>query len=404
MNKNSRNSINANEQSFQSIYLEPSPKTWQERIVFHDPVFQDEIPGVVALKSLELENLIGLVIAAPLNVLRHFRELVYETDRAEGWGQEDAATIIAKIVKTAKGLGAVIVYEQLGGEVPNVRPEDIPDGDEAGEGGEAAYFFDPLTKRKIVEKGPHYFDPTLVTLEDVTKKTSDRYEKSEAVTNPGIASYPKNITDVGRKVWDDIISGKEVDIFKYQSRKKRWEYAKYIYETECSRIGVPDYRPFTATNPAVIFKKLKSSQQQIKHLLETVLLGLEQRGLSRQAPTRDLAFDVRRMDDNNFYLTTCKSLPLEGTADAGLVLKYLTDEHNFYKAKTQTNNGYKPVNETTKLTFSEDRNKPNHLKIYTIYLLTDKEAEIISKTKDSDKIKYGLMKLLNTWVKTGRLK
>ena len=52
----------ANEQAFQSIYLDPKPSSWEGRIVFHDPIFEDEIPGVIALKSLEMENLIGLVV------------------------------------------------------------------------------------------------------------------------------------------------------------------------------------------------------------------------------------------------------------------------------------------------------------------------------------------------------
>jgi hypothetical protein len=75
-----------------------------------------------------------------------------------------------------------------------------------------------------------------------------------------------------------------------------------------------------------------------------------------------------------------------------------------YRATTQSQNGYKHVNRTTNLTVSEDRKKPNHINIFSIYLLTRREAEMLCKTDNSDKIKNGLMKILNTWLKTGRLK
>ena len=401
MEGNMKHLLIANEQSFQSIYLEPSPKTWQERIVFHDPIFDEEIPGVIALKSLELENLIGLVIAAPLNVLRHLREHVYEADKAEGWGKEEAATIVAKIVKAAKELGAVVVYEQLGQKVPELTPDEIPDGEGQEEQKEEAYFFDPLTKKRIVEKGPHYFDPSLVTMEDVTKKTKNRQEASRY---PMVGSYPKGITNSGQDIWDEIISINEVDIFKYKSRKDRWDYAKFLYEQEGGRLGVPADLPKPEISPSAIFKKLTSSKDQCTDLLDSILMGLRKRGLSRQIPTRELAFDVRQMADNNYYLTTSKSLPLEGTSSADQVLKYLTDEYNFHRAKTKTINGYKSVNSIANITFSEDRNKPYHIKIYTIYLLTEYEALLLSNTSDVGKTKCRLMNVLNTWVKTGRLK
>ena len=188
----------ANEQAFQSIYLDPNVTHWEDRIVFHDPIFEDEMPGVIALKSLELEDLIGLVVAAPRNVLRNYREQVKEFDLLEKWCEEDPATIIAKLVKLAKELGAVISYEQLGQEVTKQR-------DVEKEADEAGMFFDPATQRQIVKKGAHYFDPSLPTVEDVEDLQSKRQAKS--AVNPGIGAYPKDITEGGKGVWDELMSG-----------------------------------------------------------------------------------------------------------------------------------------------------------------------------------------------------
>jgi hypothetical protein len=397
--------ITANEQSFQSVYLDPDTKDWRDRIVFHEPIFQDEMAAVISLKSLELENLIGLVIAAPLNVLRHFRELVKDSDHTQGWGNKEAATIIAKLIKAIKDLGATIVYEQLGNEVPNIPPELLPEGDD-NERSEA-YFFDPLTKRRIVEKGPHYFDPSLITLEDVARKmkrrTKEKAENRAKPKNPSIGAYPDNITNHGRRVWDDVMTGHGVDINKYQTPKERWDYATYIYETKCDQIGVPAYLPLADANPAIILKKLESCKRQAADLLAAVLTGLKKRGISRQRPTRELAFDVRQMGDNNFYLTTSRFLKLDGLGTTQQVLDLLAKEYNFFLAKTRRENGFKPVNDMTKLTVS-DSEKPQHVVVYTTYMLPSREAGILCKTGNTGDMINRLMKLLNLWVKTGRLK
>lgn len=380
--------ITANEQSYQSIYLDPSPKTWQERIVFHDPILEEEMAGVIVLKSLELENLIGLVVAAPLNVLRHLRELVKEKDTAEGWGKLDAAEIVAKLVKTAKDLGAVIAYEQLGGEVP--------EGDEA-------HFFDPATQRQIVQKGPHFFDPSLVTMEDVEKIT----KKSENNAAPQAEVYPRDISAASKHVWDYLMPAYQKQIFKYPSRKERWAFAKYLHERECEKIGIAAYEPVSEKTPIHVFKQLKNSRQVLRNLSDMVFMGLKKQGLARQMPTRETVFDVRKMGDNNYYLTTAKNLPLEGIGNAKQVVDFLARFFNFYVANTQSHNCYKPVSSKAKLTFSEDRNNPNHVRVFNTYLVTQDEANLLCEGKDEnddEKVIFKLTNLLNRWLKTGRLK
>lgn len=400
--------ITANEQSFQSLYLDPNAKEWTDRIVFHEPIFQDEMAAVIVLKSSELENLIGMVVAAPLNVLRHYMELVKDSDNAQAWGNEEAATIMAKLVKAAKDLGATIVYEQLGNEVPDVPPELLPEGDDEEDSQQdEAHFFDPLTKRRIVEKGPHYFDPSLVTLEDVARKMKRRMKEKAAQRdqpkNPSIGAYPDNITGNGKKIWDEVVSLNGTDINKYQTPKERWEFAKYIYEVKCDELGITAYQPFADNNPANIIKKLESSKKQATDLLMKVLTGIQKRGISRRQPTRELAFDVRQMGDNNFYLTTSRSLQLDGLGTIQLVLDFLSKDYNFYLAKTRKENGFKPVNDNTKLTISEG-NKPQHIVIYTTFVLPFREAGILCKSSNANDIINALMKMLNLWVKKGRLR
>jgi len=391
----------ANEQAFQSIYLDPSTDKWNERIVFHDPIFDDEMPGVIALKSLELEDLIGIVVAAPRNVLRNYRQQVKEYDLTEKWGKEQPATIIAKLVKLAKELGAVISYEQLGQEVTKQRDVE----EELKESKEAGMFFDPATQRQIVKKGPHYFDPSLPTIEDVEDLQTKRQAKgrSQAVSkpvNPGIGAYPKDITDAGKGVWDKLMSDHQVKIFKYAAPKRRWEFAEYLYDLACTQKGIPSYALKPEKMPSEVLKKLKSSNDQTKDLLETVMFTIRKQGLLQNTkPGKEKVRDIRKMNDD-YVLTTVKGLPMEGLGTVQQIIKHLTDNHNFIGL--DDTHCYKQVNLTTQVSFSLNTKNLRKVNIYNIFRIPEKDAIMVSKSKDQTQIVHRLTKLLDMWLKSGR--
>lgn len=389
-----RNQTVANEQSFQSIYLDPSTDNWQERIVFHDPIFDDEMPGVIALKSLELEDLIGVVIAAPRNVLRNFREQVKERDVNEKWGAEDAATIIAKIVKLAKEMGAVISYEQLGQAVTKQRDPEAAEEDEA-------HFFDPATQRQIVKKGPHYFDPSLPTVKDVEDLQSKRSAQSSKgnPTNPGIGVYPNDITDEGKGIWDKMMSDHQVRIFKYPANKRRWDFANYLYDMACTIRGIHPYVLRHEDRPSAVLEKLKSSNAQALDILEAVAMSISKQGLLSRSSGREKVRDVRKMK-NDYVLTTVKPWTLEGLSTAQQIVNHLAVKHNFITI--DDSRCFKLVNPNTQLSVSRDPKNLRRVNVYTIFRIPEKDARMITKSEDEQNIKHRLTKLLDTWVKSGR--
>lgn len=104
----------ANEQHFQSVYLDLATKDWKKCIVFHDPVYEQETPGVVALKSLRLEDTYGFVVSAPVEVLKQFRARVKEIDAKIELGKQEPEKILSKLLETAKAMNMTLSYVQNG--------------------------------------------------------------------------------------------------------------------------------------------------------------------------------------------------------------------------------------------------------------------------------------------------
>lgn len=257
--------VEANEQVFQSVYIDPIADEWQNKIVFHKEIYEHETPGVIALKSLRLEDKYGLVLAAPSSTLKEFRKYFEELDEDEHIGRLSPAQILDVLIAEAESFGITITYVQKGDRVEArlydvshlwkaiepfkdqlvlIRSKDrgrdgnislvfdnndefwiIDEGvpiwrsqdfhvkdtikawkDRTGESlsqdflkersmldlpkyewaqgfvghqfmNLAQGFFDPLTKRRIVQKGAHYFDPNLPTVEDTEELLKQRQQK-----------------------------------------------------------------------------------------------------------------------------------------------------------------------------------------------------------------------------------
>lgn len=106
--------IGASEQIFQTIYLDPHSA---QRIVFILPLFNTEPPGVIALRSLRLENVTGCVITGTLEKLRQFRtqaQAIEETD----WlvGEPTDQELMKMICKEAGQWDLQLCYLQVDGK------------------------------------------------------------------------------------------------------------------------------------------------------------------------------------------------------------------------------------------------------------------------------------------------
>lgn len=61
----------ATDMVYTSIYIDPEGK---DRLVVHTPYFESEVPGIVALKSLRLEDVEGCVIGAPAKLIQELEK------------------------------------------------------------------------------------------------------------------------------------------------------------------------------------------------------------------------------------------------------------------------------------------------------------------------------------------
>lgn len=114
---------------YQSLYLDVSTVAWEERIVFHDPIFDHEIAGVAALKSMRLEKFPGLVVASTKPTLRRVRKEVSEKDAKEGLGRLNNCDIIQILTQIFEEAGASIVYQQnLDSKIAGQFEVELPTG------------------------------------------------------------------------------------------------------------------------------------------------------------------------------------------------------------------------------------------------------------------------------------
>jgi hypothetical protein len=102
----------ATEEYFQSIYLNSRAEELSDVIIFHRPLFESLATGIVCLKSLRLENCLGLVLQAPKSILKTFSNKILEQDKNNELSQRPVGEIFEKLKNEALLSGIAIVYEQ----------------------------------------------------------------------------------------------------------------------------------------------------------------------------------------------------------------------------------------------------------------------------------------------------
>lgn len=225
----------ANTQVFQSIYINPIAEKWQNRIVFHDPIFPDEIPCVVALKSYRLENCIGLVVSAPLSRIRYFRKAVEENDNEEKWGKLDPQDILEKLKLVIEKIDGKIVYTQNEKKktkaVPKEKMERIDKNN-------------PHTKKLKPEKPKKQ------------GKSSSEFFNPRTPCVPSVGIYPENINAHAKDTWDMVIKDISEKIYATPCNKKRWSLSCYWFEKFCQEKNITPYVKINILNYVIQAKKV----------------------------------------------------------------------------------------------------------------------------------------------------
>jgi len=405
-------SIQANEQSYQSIYINPKAQNWQEVIVCHDPIFEDEIPGVIALKSLRLENCLGFVLGAPKNRIRYFREKVKELDTNESLGKQKPRDILKRLIALADEIGGNIVYIQ--NETIEGPKEDIPGtpgpekkkkevkrkrSEKSKQREEMDSFFDPLTKRELVTKGPQYFDPSLPTMEDSLKEEANRTvsflsNTKQTLLSPSLKVYPDNINRSNLSLWDKVFNSN--DAFDIEDNKDRWNYVKAKYENLCSKLEVPPYKTKNLNSwTEVLIDLLKASKTSTSYL-QNINEHLTQNELSSNVPIRARFKDVIVHEDC-FYMVSEIKLPLKQiqntkiTANATNILNCICNDFDFkYALVGELKNIIKQLDDRTCITIT-DQNDGKCILAQISYRLPIDDAKMMFPTSNKDKLRFGLI-------------
>lgn len=382
--------VTANDQAYQSIYINPNASTWQETIVFHEPIFDDAIPPVIALKSLRLEDCLGFVLAAPKSRLRYFREKIKDIDSKEQLGKQQPREILKKLLLLSEEISGTITYIQ--NEHVNEPKEDIegikappkkkrepkrkPDP-KSKQQKETDSFFDPLTKRQLITKGPQYFDPSLPTMDKIVTKSADA--KARFLYSPAINTYPDNIRLSNISLWNKAVSKVLQNGFPVESNNARWKLVSSLYEKICHEIEVPAYNIKSLTDKDEIKKDISNR------------IGFARRTLQTLAP--DNAGKIRLRLKDVIASKDYFSIVLETKYIRTKTLDEISEQHGFKHTIIATHrNILKQLDDRTSLTLTH---KKNDIVAQVVYVVSSNEACRLFdfNTSNPEKLRLGIINI-----------
>lgn len=385
--------IESSEQAYQSIYINPEAQNWQEVIVFHEPIFEDEIPGVVALKSLRLEKCVGFVLGAPRNKIRYFVEKVKELDTKDSLGKYPPQKILDTLLVLTNEIGGTVVYIQnqnvdgpeediQGIEGPKKRNKKSKKkrSERSKQREESESFFDPLTKRKLITTGPHYFDPSLPQMEKEKKKAQEPVlsfldTSKQKIHSPAVNVYPDNINRNNISLWDEVFDSA---VYNFPDNDNRWHHTKACYEKLCEQLQITPYASKKLSTwvdvlltTVTSFKKAKDNLYIINEVLNAPLKTIR------------TVFNDIIVNPDSFYIVSEVSIKIPH--DTSNALSILHKDHGFkYAIVGSVKNIIKQITERTSITITETNDK--YLTAYINYEMPKEEAKLLFPTDDMDKI------------------
>lgn len=353
--------ITSNTQSFQSIYINPDAKRWQDRIVFHEPLFADEMSGVIALKSYRLEDCSGLVVNAPASRLRYFRDCVKKTDSAEQWGKLELPQIMDNLTQLAQQVGGTIVYVQDRAKAPKTKIDGEP--------------MPKTDKKKKVKRGKSAGG----VMPDVEREISGT---ARSIYSPSMGVYLANISTAGKRLWNRFLSEAAVteQVSSIEDTRERWNYVTKEYETMCVQLSI--YKTEVLSSAIEIRDRMALAIKKGQRELLNVYHNLEVSNLVERK-TKLTFNDVKILGDSVFVISSC-AFNLKGEREPQEVLASVKNKVVFERSVL------KRVDERTSLTFREER--PYILTSYLSYSLPMQEATHLFGN-DPNKIRLGLIKL-----------
>lgn len=356
--------IHANTQAFQSVYINPTAEKWQDRIILHDPVFSDEISGVIALKSYRLEDCLGFVLSAPVSRIRYFRDKVKKADKKEEWGKLAPQVIMDRLVRLVDEIGGTITYMQ---NKKNGNPKENIDG----------------------VKSPHKYVPkkkkqgkSVNLLESETPiKEKEVDATSRKIYSPAVKTYPEGLNESGKLMWDKLLKENADEIYSEEDTSDRWKKALYFFDKACSSLNVSPYKVVASTDTLVIKENMLRSIYEGKKEIQNIRAMIDNKRLLDRHYKLAIE-DIRVYDDSVFVIGSFIFKLLAGTEPTE-ALAGLENTLSFNR------NTVKNIDDRTAITLSYEN--PYTVKGYLSYSLPREEVTRLLGTDKSNQIKCGLI-------------
>lgn len=117
--------ITANEQVFQTIYVNIEAKDWKEKIVFIEPYFESLPPAVIQLKTVKHDDKLGIVISGSENDIQNYRQKIEDYDNEHKLGEYSNQDIFDNLVTIAKeDMNLTLEYMQNGESASQPKQEE----------------------------------------------------------------------------------------------------------------------------------------------------------------------------------------------------------------------------------------------------------------------------------------
>lgn len=362
-------STHANTQAFQSVYINPIAEKWQDRIILHDPIFQDEISGVIALKSYRLEECLGFVLNAPLSRIRYFRDKVKKADQKEEWGKLDPQVILERLIRLVDEIGGTITYMQN-------RKEGTPKENIEGEKSPHKY------KPKKVKKGKS------INLLDTPVDEKEIGASNRKIYSPAVRVYPEGLTESGKLLWDRLLKETSDDIYQEEDTDDRWKKALYFFDKTCSSLKVSPFKVKASTDATTIKENMLRSIYEGKQEIKGIQNMLDVSGVLDRNYKLSID-DIQIMGDDVFVVGSFIFKLLANT-DSHQILSGIKDTVSFNR------NVIKAVDTRTAITLSMDSQYT--VKGHLSYNLFRSEAKALLGTDNDGQIRCGLVNAVKKYM------
>lgn len=349
-----------NNQGFQSVYLDLGANKGSQRIVFHDPMFETGPVGVTVLTSDRLADLPGFVFTGPKEALNKFRKDTKDIDKNGSLGKLSLEEIIQGLTDVADSNAIKIYYKQ------NL------------ENGEMLGFFDPLTKRRLIQQGPAYFDPSL-RFDRAAKASHSLFEIVASSAGhpdgfPSTVTYPSSLNHDGILLWKAMFKGFRDDIEQQLTVDGRWNKASEIFLELCQKHSLDPVFVKPTVDVAKLQEEIEQSVEAEEIEFQKVYNFLKGQGLinpDRTVPRK--GYVDTKFFGGKHHICTERILQLTGLASLEQLAERLFEEFKYYPVLEHSgfNGAVKQLGDRLSVTvLSQD---PGSVKFGASILLNDEE-------------------------------